>query len=234
MTQLSIESVRVSDVKALVFDLGNVLIEIDFMRCVRFWSRRADVPPAQIITRFRIDRHYEAFERGQLPAAAYFDVLRRQLGIELDDREMAAGWNRIIRGEKPGIRACILQLKPHFPLYVLTNTNAVHTAEWETRHRSLLKYFSHVFISSVMGCRKPEDAVYQRVIDAIGVPAGQILFMDDASENVQGAIAAGMQGFRAEGPDGIINITAELTNDVRLNRIEPPAARKATSGADVR
>ncbi len=45
MTQLSIESVRASDVKALVFDLGNVLIEIDFMRCVRFWSRRADVPP---------------------------------------------------------------------------------------------------------------------------------------------------------------------------------------------
>ena len=234
MPELSIEGARAQDVKALVFDLGNVLIEIDFMRCVRYWSRQAHVPPAQIIARFRIDQHYAAFERGHLSAAAYFDRLRRQLGIKLDDREMAAGWNRIILGEKPGIRACILQLKPHYPLYVLTNTNPVHTAEWETRHQGLLQHFNYVFISSIMGCRKPDAAIYQEVIAAIGVPAEQIVFMDDAPENVRGALAAGMRAFQIKGADDVLQITVGLLDDDRLNRSGRPAARKVTSGVSAR
>lgn len=210
MTNPPIDNARAPDTQALVFDLGNVLIDIDFMCCVGYWSRRAGVPPAKIIDRFRIDRHYKAFERGHLSPADYFDILRRQLGLKLNDSEMAAGWNRIILGEKPGIRACILELKPHFPLFVLTNTNAVHAVEWGTRHQGLLQHFNHVFISSAMGCRKPDAAVYERVIADIGVPAGQIAFMDDAPENVQGAKAVGMRAFLVKRPDDFFRIAADL------------------------
>ena len=196
--------------RAVVFDLGNVLIDIDFMRCARYWGRRSRISADQLVARFRTDGHYEAFERGQLPPGAYYDVLRRQLGCNLDDAELTVGWNRIIRDEKPGIRACILKLKPHFPLYVLTNTNAVHAAEWRSRHQSLLQHFAHVFVSSEMGCRKPEAAVYQAVISAIGVPAEAIVFLDDARENVQGAAAVGIRAFCAHKPEDIFQLTAAL------------------------
>ncbi len=203
MTRRAKPGVRASIAKALVFDLGNVLIKIDFMRCVRYWSRRGHIPPDQIIARFRADRHYEAFERGQLSPEAYFAVLRRQIGIQLDDTEMTVGWNRIIEGEKPGIRECLLALKPHFPLYVLTNTNAVHAAEWGRRHQSLLKHFNRVFVSSDMGCRKPEARVYQKVLNAIALPAEQVVFLDDTRANVDGAAACGLQAILVERPADI-------------------------------
>ncbi len=207
--------IHAADIKALVFDLGNVLIDIDFMGCVGYWSRRTHVPPAKIIERFRIDQHYEAFERGHLSPASYFDILRRQLGLKLDDSEMAAGWNRIIRGEKPGIRTCILELKPYYPLYVLTNTNAIHVVAWKAKHRGLLQHFSHVYISSAMGCRKPDAAVYQRVIADLGMPACQIAFMDDAPENVAGAKAVGMQALHVKEPDDIFHMAADLLDHRR-------------------
>ncbi len=215
MTGPAGNSARAPKPQALVFDLGNVLIEIDFMRCVRYWSRRARVHSAQIITRFRMDRHYEAFERGHLSPEAYFGILRRQLGIQLDDAEMAAGWNRIILDEKPGIRACMLQLKRHVPLYILTNTNTVHAAEWGARHLSLLEHFDQVFVSSLMGCRKPDAAAYQFVLTHIGVPADEVLFLDDTLENVQGAAAAGMQAVHAQRPEDIHRLAQTLLADHR-------------------
>jgi putative hydrolase of the HAD superfamily len=196
--------------RAAVFDLGNVLIDIDFMRCMRHWSRCTRIPAEQIATRYRVDRHYEAFERGRLSPEAYFDVLRRQLEIDLDDADFTAGWNRIIMDEIPGVRSCILRLKPHLPLYVLTNTNAVHAAEWRSRHAGLLQHFEHVFVSSEMGCRKPDAAVYQAVIAAIGIPADQIVFMDDDPANVQGAAAVGLRASLIKKPDDIIRLTAGL------------------------
>ena len=196
--------------RAAVFDLGNVLIDIDFMRCMRHWSRCTRVPAEQIAARYRVDRHYEAFERGRLSPEAYFDVLRRQLGIDLDDADFTAGWNRIIMGEIPGVRSCILRLKPHLPLYVLTNTNAVHAAEWRSRHADLLQHFEHVFVSSEMGCRKPDAAVYQAVVAAIAVPPEQIVFMDDDPANVQGAAAVGLQASLIKKTDDISRLTAGL------------------------
>ncbi len=196
--------------RAVVFDLGNVLIDIDFMRCMRHWSRRARMPVDQIAARFRIDRHYEAFERGRLSPQGYFDVLRRQLGFDLDDANIRAGWNRIIMGEKPGIRSCIHRLKPHFPLYILSNTNAVHAAEWRSRHHSLLAHFRQVFVSSEMGCRKPDADVYQAVVAAVAVPAEQIVFMDDAPENVQGAAEVGLRASLIEKSEDIFRLTDSL------------------------
>ncbi len=201
---------RAAAVQAIVFDLGNVLIEIDFMRCVHAWSHRGRIPPEQIMARFRMDRSYEAFEQGHLPAGAYFETLRRQLGLQLDDAIMADGWNRIIGGEKPGIRECILKLKPHFPLYVLTNTNAVHAAAWGRRHRELLRHFAHLFVSSEMGCRKPDSAAFRAVAAFAGVPAERILFLDDSPENVEGATMAGMQAIRVQQPEDIPRLTSLL------------------------
>ncbi len=210
MTPPAKENAAPPDTRAIVFDLGNVLIDIDFMRCARDWSRRAGIPTDQIVARFRIDRHYKAFERGQLSPEAYFDVLRRQLVVDLEDAGFTVGWNRIIQDERPGIRACIRRLKLQFPLYILTNTNAIHAAQWRSRHARLLAHFRQVFVSSEMGCRKPDAAVYHAVITAVGVPAETIVFMDDAPENVREASAAGLRAFRVNTPDDVFRLTAGL------------------------
>ncbi len=201
---------NLKSIRALVFDLGNVLIEIDFMRCVHYWSDCAKVPPERIVARFRIDRHYEAFERGRMTAPAYFENLRRQLDLELSDHQLTIGWNRIIGEEKPDVMASIQALKPHFPLYVMTNTNPVHAREWAARHRELLQHFDHLFVSSAMGCRKPEAEAYQQVVAASGLSADRILFLDDSPENVTGATAAGLKARQVRHDDDIPRLTVEL------------------------
>ena len=105
-------------IRAILFDLGNVLIDVDFYRCARFWSDRSGVPAETLASRFRIDRAYQDFECGRLTASDYYAALRRMLGIDLPDDVMREGWNTIIKGEKLGIRDCLGRLsRPLSPVY---------------------------------------------------------------------------------------------------------------------
>lgn len=203
------------NISAILFDLGNVLIDIDFYRCARIWSDHAGIPADTLASRFRIDAAYRAFERGEIDAPAYYVALRRQLEINLSDEIMREGWNAIIRDEKPGIRDCLQRLVHHYPLYVLTNTNPEHEIIWAEKHRGLLSYFKTVFVSSRMGCRKPDAAAYRQVSEAIGLPCSRILFFDDATENIEGARKVGMQAIRVDHAKSISQWIRPLSTNPR-------------------
>jgi putative hydrolase of the HAD superfamily len=197
-------------IRALLFDLGNVLIDVDFYRCARIWSVQAGVPVADLAARFRIDSAYRAFECGALGASAYFQALRRQLRIDLPDPVMREGWQAIIRGEKPGIRRCLRRLQQRYPLYVMTNTNAEHERVWSETHRELMAVFKAVFVSSRMGCRKPETEAFRKVAQSIGQDPSRILFFDDSAENIQGARRSGMSAVLVDKGDTIRHWTDRL------------------------
>ncbi len=186
------------DPMAVVFDLGGILIDVDVGRCLAVWSRHSGLPAAELAGRFRIDAAYERFERGEIDAGAYYEALRRRLGVRLTDRQLEEGWNAVLGGERPGAGEAVAMAAARGPVFLLTNTNAVHESVWSTAHRALLAPFRDWFVSSRMGCRKPEPAIYRKVIEGVGLPPQRILFFDDAPENVAGALAAGIRAHRVE------------------------------------
>lgn len=183
-------------VEACLFDLGNVLIEVDFERSFAHWGAAAGVAPEVLRARYRTGHDYERHERGELDEAGYFDTLRRDLGIALDDDAMRAGWNALLCGEVIGIRGLVDALDPAMPRYVFSNSNAAHQARWAADHRELLARFATVFVSSDIGHRKPQAQAFLHVAGRIGVAPSRILFFDDNADNVAGARAVGMQAVR--------------------------------------
>lgn len=177
---------------ALLFDLGGVVIEIDFGRAFTRWAALAGVPVDTIRSRFSFDDAYAQHERGEIEAAEYFVALRASLQIDLSDAELTGGWNAIYCGEVAGIRALLGTLDGRLPLYAFTNSNPTHRAFWAPRYAELLKSFRKVFVSSEMGLRKPEAAAFAAIAREIGVPVERIMFFDDTRANVEAALAIGM------------------------------------------
>ena len=192
-------------VEAVVFDLGGVLLEIDFGRVFAAWAEYAGVSPEVIRARYRMDAAYEQHERGEISARQYFSSLRDSLGISLSDAQFEAGWNEVVRGEIPGVAALIAQAAQRLPLYVFSNTNAMHYAHWGPSHAGLLKRFRRLFMSHEMGLRKPEARAFEHIAAEIGVRLPKLLFFDDTAENVHAALALGMQA---------VQVTS--TEDVRI------------------
>jgi len=179
-------------VEALLFDMGGVVIDIDFGRAIASWAAAAGVPVEVIRPRFGFDPAYERHERGEITGAEYFAALRASLGVDLSDAELTLGWNAIYLDEVPGVRALLAVAGARWPIYAFTNSNAVHQAFWSARYAEVMNSFRRVFVSSEMGLRKPERAAFETISAAIGVPLPRILFFDDTPANVEGARAVGM------------------------------------------
>lgn len=177
---------------ALLFDLGGVLLGIDFDRVLDYWAEAAGVAPATLKARFDHGIAYRRHERGEIDAAAYFEALRGILGIDIPDAEFAAGWDRVFLDEIAPTVALLPRLAQRIPLYLFSNTNQTHKRFWMAHHAGALRPFRRLFVSCEMGLRKPERASFEYIAGAIGVPLERILFFDDTLENVEGARAAGV------------------------------------------
>lgn len=192
------------DIDALLFDLGRVVIDIDFERVWAHWAREASCSVEQIRRPIGADEAYRRYECGAMPLEEYFAHVRGILGVGLSDAQLLAGWNAIFVGEMPEIARVLEAAKSRFPLYVFSNTNRAHEERWSVDFAHLLAHFEQVFVSSTIGLRKPDRAAFAHVAAEIGVAPERILFFDDLAENVEGARTAGLRAVQVGGTHDVI------------------------------
>lgn len=191
------------DADALLFDLGRVVLDIDFSRVVRCWARHAGCEPTQLGPRFIRDELYRRHEKGEVSDAAFFAGLRSSLGIEISDAQFLEGWNAIFVGVIPGINQLLARAATRLPLYAFSNTNVPHVAHFSGQYAKVLGHFREIFLSSTIGLRKPDAEAYDHVVQAIGVPAERIVFFDDLDENIDGARQRGLKAVLVRSPDDV-------------------------------
>jgi FMN phosphatase YigB (HAD superfamily) len=195
---------------ALLFDLGRVVLDIDFSRVAATWAAHAGCDPAALLARFTQNDAYRRHERGEISDAAFFAGLRTMLGIDITDAQFLDGWNGIFVGEMPGIENLLARAAAHWPLYAFSNTNAAHIAHFSDAHADLLGHFRKLFLSSSIGLRKPERDAFTHVVEAIGVPAARIVFFDDLGDNVEAARACGLVAVHVTSPDTVAEALRQL------------------------
>jgi FMN phosphatase YigB (HAD superfamily) len=195
---------------ALLFDLGRVVLDIDFSRAIGCWAAHAGREPSEILARYVRGEAYRHHETGTISDADYFESLRASLGISITDAQFLEGWNAIFAGEMPGIAELLERAANHLPLYAFSNTNRPHVEHFSQVHADVLGHFREIYLSSTIGLRKPDQAAYDHVVGAIGVPASRILFFDDLAENIEGARAFGLMAVRVTSPTDVADALAAL------------------------
>ena len=116
-----------SSADSLLFDLGRVVIDIDFNRAFSRWAGHARCDQKLIRERFRYDdTAYKRHERGEIDSEEFFDNLRASLAIDISDAQLLDGWNSILVGEMPGVSELLAKATGSFSLYAFTNSNREH------------------------------------------------------------------------------------------------------------
>ncbi len=192
--------------KALVFDLGGVLIDIDFQRCVAMWARAGGCSAEILSRRFQLDQTYCLHETGDIDFTGYAGHLRRQLDLQLDEEVLLQGWNALLGDTMPGA-AQLLQLSAsHYPCYIFSNTNASHHRHWASQQEDVLKPVTDIYLSYELGMRKPQAEAFHEIVQRIGCQPGEIAFFDDTEENITAARNQGIQAVWADAPEIITKI----------------------------
>lgn len=187
----------------MLFDLGGVLIDVDFQRAFRAWRPLSTLSLSELQEKFAFDAEYARHERGEITAVEYFDHLCGKLSLKHEYGLVAEGWNAIYVGEIAETVAVVRSVRTQIDCYAFTNTNATHQVAWTAQFPLVTKLFERVFSSHEMGCRKPERQAFEYIARVLDVPIGSILFFDDLTENVEGAEAAGLQAVHVRSPSDV-------------------------------
>jgi FMN phosphatase YigB (HAD superfamily) len=189
-------------IKAVVFDLGGVLIDLHADQARRELVEKYGLLADGFarLTRSSFESHPRSItELAMTGRAGTAEYLEAFLGeCTLKDRDgLTANRLSVVGRERPDVFALVEQFKKTGVVCcVLSNTIALH---WEkltsTSDYPSLRLFDHLFASHLIKCAKPEQASYSFVADALNVRMSECLLVDDTALNVDRAEAAGWSGF---------------------------------------
>ncbi len=198
-----------SPTRAILFDLGGVLLDIDFDRALRAWAPHSRLTPAQLRDDFRHHESFHRHETGHLDNDGFFAHLRQALALECDLLVVEAGFNDILIGEIAETVRLLEAIRGKVPCYAISNTNPAHLAHIERAFPNFLPRFTRVFASHEIGHRKPHAAAFEHVLREIGVPPRDVLLFDDLEANVEAARALGLQAVLVKSPTDVRGALAE-------------------------
>lgn len=199
-----------SDVSVLLFDLGQVVLNVRLEHAFSHWARCAGIDPRELAARYHVGDAYAQHEIGALTGQQFFAALREMLGIDIDDRQFEDGWNSVFDGVHGEVHRAIVQARQRRRVYAFSNTNRTHRRRFMALYAAEMAVFERIFDSSEIGLRKPDVAAFDHVVGEIGTPASQILFFDDLPENIDGAARAGLRTQWVRMPSDVLGRLASL------------------------
>jgi len=187
------------NIDSIIFDIGNVLVDIDYEVMVAAFAKIAAIDFHQIVTYSHQDKVFDQYERGQISTAQFRDTLRKYLKPGVTDLDIDRAWNSILIHYPPARFELLKKLRGHYRLFALSNINDLHIAaidvkvQQEFGVQDMRSYFDHAFYSHEMGHRKPEPEIYRMVLEHQKLDPARTLFIDDKLENVDAAAALGIR-----------------------------------------
>ena len=185
-------------VEAIIFDLGGVIINLDTSRTIASFVRLSGWKQAEIIS-LTNSKEFLDFERGNLNDAEFRAFVSKSLQTHLTNEQLDQAWNAMIL-DIPEVRINLLRkLSQQLPTFILSNTNNIHIefVERELLPEHNIRSFKEIvhkdYYSHVMGMRKPEPEIFQRLIDENNLSTIKTLLVDDNTQNIE---AAKVMGFK--------------------------------------
>ena len=185
------------EAEVVVLDLGGVILDVDYRQTLSAFEDLGLPNAAEVYSQGGQQELFDLLERGEILPEHFFDELKRLFDRDIDADELRVAWNSML-GRIPESRmAAVERIAAKKPLYLLSNTNAIHKEAFYGIIASTVginrfeKPFRDIYLSHEIGMRKPEREVFDFVTGKTGVPAHHILFIDDTERHVRGALAAG-------------------------------------------
>lgn len=182
-----------------IFDMGNVIIDIDFKRVLGVWSNLSGTPLAVLNERFSMGDIFQKHERGEISDEDFATGLCEEMGIALSFEQFSAGWQAVFVGLRPEVITLFKSLREQGNrVVVLSNTNRLHLNYWPEHYPEIEANTDALYLSQDIGMRKPELQIFNYVLNKEGVSASQAVFFDDVLENVEAARSLGINGVLVE------------------------------------
>jgi len=198
---------QLNGVKAIIFDLGNVIIDLHYDRTVQMLTKLSGFSPEQLGDMLVQAPWLQQFETGAISEQEFRERFSGQLGLRLDVDAFDDMWNSFLGAIAPARIERMRVLRNDYRTFILSNTNSIHVrcfnAQMYSAHgiSGLDELVDSVYFSHEVGMRKPNADIYLHVLEKEGLLPRETLFIDDRADNIQAAAALGIRTYHNQRVD---------------------------------
>jgi putative hydrolase of the HAD superfamily len=189
-------------IKCVIFDLGGVIVPLDFERGYRAIAPHCSYPASEISGRIGATDLVQRFETGRISSEHFVKELCTALELKIDYEGFCKIWSSIFLEHSLVPESLLKALKPKYRLLLLSNTNPIHF-EMLRGVYSMLSHFDRFVLSYEVGALKPSPEIYEAAIRHAGCAPSECFFTDDIPAYIEGAKRAGMDAVQFESSEQI-------------------------------
>lgn len=207
--------------KAIIFDMGGVLVDLDIEGCKAAFRRILDYQNIDnIIDACHQKGIWGQLEEGVLSADEFRRAVLADSRPDAVSTDVDEAMSYILVGIEPYKVDLLKRLAETYDLYMLSNNNAISiissSGMFADAGIPLDVIFRKCFLSYQMKVLKPSASFYKKVMEEIGRPSDEMIFIDDSRRNVDGAIEAGLPAVYYEPGSDLSSLLADVLGDSSL------------------
>ena len=198
--------------KAIIFDIGRVLVRIDVGRAMQGLASGGSLSPSELWTAIEKDPRWADWQEGRMSARDWYLHLTKRFGGNFTFEQFTEVWNRVLDPNPIQEDAFLKSLSKRYRLALLSNTDPIHVQHLEASY-SFFAFFPVRIYSCAVGASKPNPLIYKEALRALKVKSNEALYIDDIAAYVEAAKRLGMAGIQFQSP-------AQLAADLKSLGVE--------------
>jgi len=192
--------VAAASIRALIFDIGGVIVRSDAKRALGDLADGSLHSPAEVAQLIRTDPRWQDWQEGRIAPREWHAHLGARLGMTVSFARFCEIWNRAIDPAPILPGEFFSGLSAHYKLALLSNTDPIHVAHQEAIF-SFFRFFPTRVYSCSVGLTKPHPGIYRCALGATGILASESVYIDDVEAYVLSARQVGMRAIVISGPE---------------------------------
>ncbi len=192
-------------IKNIIFDLGNVILNIDYQAPVDAFKKLGIADFKNIFSQAAQNTLSDDIETGKITDEYFIETLLQQCTPGTTATQVVAAWNSIILNFPVRRLQILQQLQLYYNMYLLSNTNSIHEQYYnrllmqEHGLPTLAVFFDKIYLSHHIGYRKPNPMAWQLILNNHKLKPEETLFIDDSIQHINAANALGLKTIHVTG-----------------------------------
>jgi glucose-1-phosphatase len=186
--------------RAVIFDIGGVLIRVDISRAMDGLVSGLSMTPQEVWSAIQRDRHWLDWQEGRISPRDWHLHLAKRLGVSLTFEQFSEVWNRALDPDPILAESFPEKLSKNYRLALLSNTDPLHMSHEEARF-PFFRFFPVRIYSYRVGASKPNPIIYREALKACKVQAEEAVYIDDVAAYAEAARRLGMTGIVFQSPE---------------------------------
>ena len=185
--------------KNVIYDMGGVLINIDYQRTIKAFEQLGYSSFADMYDQYHADALFTLLETGKVSVDEFYDSMKKKGPEAVTREEITTAWNAMLLDFRVKSIEFLKEIGKSKNIYLLSNTNEIHLADVRKIYAENISrqpmddLFLKSWYSNEIGYRKPNEDIFEFVLRDAGLQPEETLFVDDSYNNIETAVKMGFK-----------------------------------------